>query len=139
MSAHETAEVNLSHEEIKYNYFIQRGLDFTKIELFRSAREHYKQALLYKPGDPFVSIVSGYDDAVSEITQIASINLRPTDAARTELTLRTGHGSKADKTLDEWLVKEIKSRKVNLSEEFLAKRGWKFEALVPLWLCAGAK
>ncbi|MGA3013549.1 MAG: hypothetical protein ABSD71_05900 [Bacteroidales bacterium] len=55
MSAHETTEENLSHEEIKYNYFIQRGLDFTKIELFRSAREHYKQALLYKPGDSFAS------------------------------------------------------------------------------------
>ena len=53
MSAHEINEQNLSHEEIKYNYFIQRGLDFTKIELFRSEREHYKQALLYKPGDDF--------------------------------------------------------------------------------------
>jgi siroheme synthase len=55
MSDHETTEENLSHEEIKYKYFIQRGLDFTKIELFRSAREHYKQALIYKPGDPFTS------------------------------------------------------------------------------------
>jgi siroheme synthase len=54
MSHEEVNEENLSHEEIQYRYYIQRGLDFTKIELFRSAREHYKQALTYKPGDPFV-------------------------------------------------------------------------------------
>ncbi len=53
MSNLEVNEENLSHEEIQYRYYIQRGLDFTKIELFRSAREHYKQALTYKPGDPF--------------------------------------------------------------------------------------
>lgn len=54
MAHQEVNEENLSHEEIQYRYYIQRGLDFTKIELFRSAREHYKQALNYKPGDPFV-------------------------------------------------------------------------------------
>jgi len=54
MAHQEINEGNLSHDEIQYRYYIQRGLDFTKIELFRSAREHYKQALNYKPGDPFV-------------------------------------------------------------------------------------
>jgi siroheme synthase len=55
MSSHaEVNEETLSHEEVQYRYYIQRGLDFSKIELFRSAREHYKQALNYKPGDPFV-------------------------------------------------------------------------------------
>lgn len=54
MAHQEFNEENISHEEIQYRYYIQRGLDFTKIELFRSAREHYKQALNYKPGDPFV-------------------------------------------------------------------------------------
>ena len=54
MANQEVNEENLSHEEIKYRYYIQRGLDFTRIELFRSAREHYKQALNYRPGDPFV-------------------------------------------------------------------------------------
>ena len=54
MTHQEINEENLSHDEIHYRYYIQRGLDFTKIELFRSAREHYKQALPYKPGDPFV-------------------------------------------------------------------------------------
>jgi hypothetical protein len=54
MAYQEVNEEDLSHEEIQYRYYIQRGLDFTRIELFRSAREHYKQALNYKPGDPFV-------------------------------------------------------------------------------------
>jgi tetratricopeptide (TPR) repeat protein len=53
MAPHEVLEENLSHDEIQYRYYIQRGVDFIKIELFRSAREHYKQALNYKPGDPF--------------------------------------------------------------------------------------
>jgi hypothetical protein len=52
MAHQEINEDNLSHEEIRYRYFMTRGVDFTKIELFLSAREHYKQALLYKPGDP---------------------------------------------------------------------------------------
>jgi len=55
MAHEEVNEENLSHEEIKYNYYMTRGVDFTKIELFRSAREHYKQALDYRPGDPFAT------------------------------------------------------------------------------------
>jgi len=52
MAHQEVNEEILSHEEIKYRYYMTRGIDFIKIELFRSAREHYKQALIYKPGDP---------------------------------------------------------------------------------------
>jgi hypothetical protein len=55
MAHQEVSQENLSHEEIKYQYFMTRGLDFIKIELFRSAREHYKQALDYKPGDPLAT------------------------------------------------------------------------------------
>jgi hypothetical protein len=52
MAHQEVSEGTLTHEEIMYNYFMTRGVDFTKIELFRSAREHYKQALIYKADDP---------------------------------------------------------------------------------------
>ena len=45
-------ETNLTHEEIMYRYHIQRGHDFIKIELLRSAREQFELALKYKPGDP---------------------------------------------------------------------------------------
>ena len=55
MAHYETQEENLSHEEIMYRYHIQRGSDFTKIELFLSARNNYEMALKYHPGDPFAA------------------------------------------------------------------------------------
>jgi hypothetical protein len=55
MAHHETQEENLSHEEIMYRYHIQRGSDFTKIDLFLSARNNYQMALKYHPGDPFAT------------------------------------------------------------------------------------
>jgi len=41
----------LPHDEIMYREHFQRGNDFCKIELFRSAREEFIAALHYKPGD----------------------------------------------------------------------------------------
>lgn len=55
MSHHEESQENMSHEEIMYRYHIQRGSDFTKIDLFLSARNNYKEALKYHPGDPFAT------------------------------------------------------------------------------------
>jgi len=51
MSHESTPSHPLSHEELKYREHFQRGNDFCKIELFRSAREEYKRALLYNPED----------------------------------------------------------------------------------------
>lgn len=42
---------DLPHEEIKYREHFQRGQDFMKIELFLSAREEFRAALNYRPGD----------------------------------------------------------------------------------------
>ncbi len=53
MSHQEILEEHLTHEELKYREHTQRGADFCKIDLFRSAREEYKTALKYKPGDEF--------------------------------------------------------------------------------------
>jgi hypothetical protein len=55
MAHHEESTENLSHEEIMYRYHIQRGSDFTKIDLFLSARNNYELALKYHPGDPFAT------------------------------------------------------------------------------------
>ena len=55
MAHEEVHEENLSHDEIQYRYHIQRGSDYMKIDLFRSARETYKEALIYKPGDPLAA------------------------------------------------------------------------------------
>jgi hypothetical protein len=53
MSHQEIQEEHLTHEELKYREHTQRGADFCKIDLFRSAREEYKAALKYRPGDEF--------------------------------------------------------------------------------------
>lgn len=42
---------SLSHEELKYKEHTERAGNFIKIDLFRSAREEFKTALEYKPGD----------------------------------------------------------------------------------------
>jgi len=42
---------SLSHEELKYREHTERAGHFIKIDLFRSAREEFKAALEYKPGD----------------------------------------------------------------------------------------
>jgi len=42
---------SLSHEELKYREHTERAGHFIKIDLFRSAREEYKAALVYKPAD----------------------------------------------------------------------------------------
>ena len=42
---------SLSHEELKYREHTDRAGHFIKIDLFRSAREEFKAALDYKPGD----------------------------------------------------------------------------------------
>lgn len=53
MSHHAEPAGHLSHEELKFNEHTVRAGHFIKIDLFRSAREEYKVALQYKPGDEF--------------------------------------------------------------------------------------
>jgi hypothetical protein len=52
MSHHENQNEHLSHDELKFKEHTERGAHFIKIDLFRSAREEFKTALQYKPGDP---------------------------------------------------------------------------------------
>ena len=51
MAATSLYDQDLSHDEIKYKEHFQRGLDFMKIELYRSAREEFREALNYKKDD----------------------------------------------------------------------------------------
>ena len=41
----------LTHEQLKFIEHTERAAHFIKIDLFRSAREEFKAALQYKPGD----------------------------------------------------------------------------------------
>ncbi len=51
MAHHSEPAEHLTHEQLKFNEHTVRAGHFTKIDLFRSAREEYKAALVYKPGD----------------------------------------------------------------------------------------
>lgn len=51
MAHHETNNEHLSHEELKFKEHTERAAHFIKIDLFRSAREEYKAALQYHPGN----------------------------------------------------------------------------------------
>ena len=51
MSHHEEHPQQLTHEQLKYREHTERAAHFIKIDLFRSAREEYKAALRYQPGD----------------------------------------------------------------------------------------
>jgi hypothetical protein len=75
--------------------------------------------------------VSAYEDSVSELTMAASIRVRPQREASRDLVLKMGRGCKLDRTPDGWELKPIKRREVVLSEAFLTKRGWRFDALLP--------
>lgn len=51
MAHHAEDTSHLSHEELKFREHTERAGHFIKIDLFRSAREEFKAALEYKPGD----------------------------------------------------------------------------------------
>ena len=41
----------LTHGQLKFREHTERAANFIKIDLFRSAREEYRAALQYQPGD----------------------------------------------------------------------------------------
>lgn len=51
MAHHSEHTEHLTHAELKFREHTERAASFIKIDLFRSAREEYKAAMEYKPGD----------------------------------------------------------------------------------------
>jgi hypothetical protein len=51
MANHAEHNEHLTHAELKFREHTERAGHFIKIDLFRSAREEFKAALEYKPGD----------------------------------------------------------------------------------------
>jgi hypothetical protein len=51
MAHHAEVNEHLTHDELKFREHTERAANFIKIDLFRSAREEYKAALQYQPGD----------------------------------------------------------------------------------------
>ena len=51
MANHSEHNEHLTHEELKFREHTERAANFIKIDLFRSAREEFKAALEYRPGE----------------------------------------------------------------------------------------
>jgi hypothetical protein len=51
MAHHSEHNEHLTHAQLKFREHTERGANFIKIDLFRSAREEFKAALEYEPGD----------------------------------------------------------------------------------------
>ena len=51
MSTHTDHNEHMTHDELKFREHTERAGHFIKIDLFRSAREEFKAALQYLPGD----------------------------------------------------------------------------------------
>lgn len=73
--------------------------------------------------------LSGEGDLVTGIRLAAGLRVKP---SRAGLAIRTGRGFKLDHTPDGWAIKPAPARTVQLSEDFLRKRGWRFDAFQPL-------
>ena len=76
-------------------------------------------------------LVSGYDDVVTEVTQLAGMTIRPSGTAPRSLVLKSRRGYKLDKDGNDWRITPLGPKSVTLAEAFLEQRGWKFESLVP--------
>ncbi len=64
MAHHSEHTEHLTHDELKFKEHTERAGHFIKIDLFRSAREEYKAALQYQPGNAEclrqIEIMDGY-------------------------------------------------------------------------------
>jgi hypothetical protein len=76
-------------------------------------------------------LASAYDNSTTELTATQGVRVRPVEGTAGAAVVNMGRGFKLDKTPDGWSVKPLKRRSATLAEEFLASRGWKFEALLP--------
>jgi hypothetical protein len=101
-----------------------------KISLETAARQipgsNFSQFSIF-PSIKNCVLVSYYANALSEITVLSEIRVRPKGGPSLDVNLKMGHGYKLDKTPDGWFVKQLKHRSVTLSESFLLARGWRFE------------
>jgi hypothetical protein len=77
--------------------------------------------------------VSAYDDRVTELTLAGGVHVVPGRETTGKVVLKTGAGFKLDRTPDGWVLNPLKKRSVTLTEDFLSKRGWRFEVFSPFF------
>ena len=70
-------------------------------------------------------------DVITGISVATRLTARPIRKPIRGLALALGRGFKLDRMPDGWRLKPLGRRTVKLTDEFLQKRGWRFESLQP--------
>ncbi len=105
--------------------------------MFRKLPESLFHAVQLHPALSKCFLISTYDDAISEITWVTRIQVRPAPVGQEnpvgqkKLALTFRSGFKLDKTIDGWTIKRLRHKTTMLREEFLKNRGWQFDVLPP--------
>ena len=119
----------------------------TKHEIGLAAEISHRPNLHCVPGSLFLAdhgcpvlidcyFISTYEDRISEITWADEFRIRPIHQVPAKLGLSFGRGYKLDKTIDGWTLKALLKRESELTEEFLVKRGWQFQAVASFGVSA---
>jgi hypothetical protein len=68
-------------------------------------------------------------DVITGVSVATRLTVRPIRKPFRGLALALGRGFKLDRMLDGWHLKPLGRRTVKLTDEFLQKRGWRFDTL----------
>ncbi len=73
--------------------------------------------------------LSAEGDRVTGISVATGLRVRPTRTPTRGIALTVGRGFKLDHSLDGWDLKPLARRTIKLTDEFLQKRGWRFDSI----------
>ena len=73
--------------------------------------------------------LNGDGDAITGISLVNRLRVRPIRKPVRGSALTMGRGFKLDHMLDGWALKPLQKRTVKLDDDFLRKRGWRFDAI----------
>lgn len=73
--------------------------------------------------------LSGEGDAITGIGLATRLMVKPIQKPFQGLALTTGRGFKLERTPDGWDIKPLMKRTVKLTDDFMQKRGWRFDLM----------
>jgi hypothetical protein len=103
-----------------------------------SPRDAFFPVFLLVPVFRRCLFLSGQGDTVTGVALANRLSVRPIWKPDRGLALTTGRGFKLDKAPDGWSLKSVEKRAVQLGQDFLKKRGWRFDTLRFLPSATGA-
>jgi hypothetical protein len=113
----------------KWEVGVARSLRFEIVSL--SAKGAFFPILVMVPVFRNCFFLSGDADTVTGIGVATRLLVRPIRKPFRGVALTTGRGFKLDRAPDGWDLKPLATRTVKLTNEFLQKRGWRFDSLQP--------